>query len=149
MVQVETIRWPVAPPQPQFEILRALLPRDEVRVEVTCLDVRDACVAQSLDVRGATVRLVGPGSDYAAILRAAVRALKLAALIPRTAAPRFARVAARLRALTLNPADAAFNADLVVAIEACELAGIDAVLATRGLGPLRPSQAVAFSSDVH
>lgn len=139
MVQVETIRWPVAPPEQYAGVLRALPPRDEIEVAVTCLSVRDACVTQSLVVGSTPVRLTGPGSDYAAELRAAVRALKLAALIPRTAAPRFARVAARLRALTLGPADAAFNADLVVAIEACEVARIDAVLATRGLGPLRPA----------
>lgn len=118
MVELQTIRW-FGPPA-------------EIPVEVTCTNVRDACAT------GPTVYLAAPGTDYAAELRRAVQALKLAALVPRTAAPRFARVAAHLRPLTLGPADAAFNADLVVAIGRHALERMDAVLAIRGLGPLRP-----------
>ncbi len=96
--------------------------------------VRDACVTQTCRRRSPP----GHGRRLRGELRRAVQALKLAALVPRTAAPRFARVAAHLRTLTLGPADAAFNADLVVAIGRTRSQRIDAVLAIRGLGPLRP-----------
>jgi hypothetical protein len=99
---------------------------------VACTGVPDAdcqSVGDSLTVTGATVHPVGASEDYARAVRRAVKDLDTATATLRHAAlpapqaraaagveRRFDRVAARLRALSLSPADVALNRKLVAAI---------------------------------